>query len=947
MKQTLLGKKSTALLLFVILMFLCSYAARAADQFDFLDDDYLYKDETADVFEDLDYFQNTMESSYADVPRGHWAYKAVKHLAELGLIEGGPDGLFHGDRPMTRYEMAELVNKILVRYLEWDNTGKVVRYKTIKVRKEPVVATSRKHSAPVREVVPATTDNTEELMVITPKRPNLIPEAQDITVTSPGGRHITLQRTGNMSVLEDRSAPADNSVLPDVPKVADDEEEQAEKHEEETPAAEEPTPPEPEWEERIVKVEEKIDLTQKDLDTIEQLVNTFKKELKKYNKALKKEIKDVQRISLKNQRQIENLKKEDERFRITGNDTFSLESGGAVTGDHQNRHETTSINNSLSLTFDSTPDPAEDFSISGTTKVDTIIGGKTGYPGYISGDNTAFSLSSFNIQFQDKRDDPKNPRNFKIRDISVGNIAIAYSPLTMYGFKVQGLSASLKLNNYTLNVFGGRTAYHYGRLFGTLDYYVENDDTQYDRYVYGVNLQSSVLGEAKSMGNIQKIWMYDDKYTNYPGCNTGYWVKMDIEDDPSRQKGIDSDVAYKDFFCLPPEKNSVTSAFIRYPVTKNIYFTGEYAHSTYYKPGYSVMLDRDCVPESTADEDLKTGQVKCDPNDPAKKYADTTVQGYFPSKERRDQDDGFIILLDYNKGPIKVFPLGYARLGPEFVTKYFGLPGFDMNDLMGGGGLSILPISIQSLEVFITNFSIDKQQEDNYKYSTYYIWGNEIEPMYFDPGAVAYGTSSLEKETYLQLFLPTIDFINTRTETLKITYWNNDLKYYLNDDINLNFKYSVANLNLPKACLDFSTPQVVTDDHGNLIDQYKGDGILDCGDPNGVDKDIKIDVLFNSQDYILNWRTSSRTESETTFGIRNISISVDYYLDAFVDAVNTLAPHGKNFLLKQSFKYKLTNSANISLSYEKEYDRLPDSDDTSKYPVIDSQKVSFQLEATF
>lgn len=957
MKQTLPGLKTTTLLL-LLFIFACSSAGMAADEYDFLNDDYLYEDETEDVFEDLEYFQNELETPYADVPRGHWAYKAVERLAELGLIEGGKDGLFHGDRPMTRYEMAVLVNKILQRYLEWDDTGKVVRYKTVRVKKDrppparaPVPAAAAPADAPADEP-------DEEIMVIMPRRPNLIPEAQDVTVTSPSGEHVTLKRTGRMSVIDESEAAGTDGRLPAVKEVAAEDEQEEEEEsgrekeieEKEPPAAAEP---EPEWEERIVKVEEKIDLTQKDLDSIEQLLNTFKKELKDIDKTFKKEIRDVQRVSLKNQRQVEKLKMEDDRFRITGSDSFTLRIGGAVTGDGQGRHETTSANNSLKLTFDSTPDSSEDFSISGTTSVNTILGGRKGYWGYISGDNTAFSLDSINMQFQDKQDDPNNPRNFKIRDLQVGNISVAYSPLTMFGFKVQGLSTSVKLNDYTLNMFAGRTAYHYGRLFGLFDYYVDGDDTQYDRYVYGVNMQTPVFGEVKSMGNIQKIWMYDNHHTNYPGCNTGYWVDLEFEDDPSRQKGIDSDSSYKDIFCLPPEKNSVMSAFVRYPLLDNIYLTGEYAHSTYYKPGYSVNISRDCVPESTDDEDLGEDQVKCDPTDPEKKFNDPTQtdkEGWYPSKERREQDDGFLLLFDYNKGPITIFPIGYAKLGPEFSTKYFGLPGFDMNDLLGGGGLSMLPISIQSLEVYITNFSIDKQQDDNYKYSTYYIWGNETEPMYFDPGAVAYGLSSQSDSTksLLGTILGFVNNVNTRQETLKIDFWNNDLKYYFNDDINLNFKYSKANVALPTACLDITLEtNPITDDHGNIIDKYRGDGVLDCANPESSDRTVKIDVAFSSQDYILNWRTSSRASSETTFGIRNMKLSVDYYVTTLTDLIDDLAPQGKNFILKQKFDYKLTSSANISFTYEKEYDRLPDSDDDEKFPVIDSEEVTLKIETTF
>ena len=46
-----------------------------------------------------------------DVPRGHWAYPAIRELAQQGLIDGYSEGSFRGDKLMTRYEMAQLVEK--------------------------------------------------------------------------------------------------------------------------------------------------------------------------------------------------------------------------------------------------------------------------------------------------------------------------------------------------------------------------------------------------------------------------------------------------------------------------------------------------------------------------------------------------------------------------------------------------------------------------------------------------------------------------------------------------------------------------------------------------------------------------------------------------------------------------------------------------------------------
>lgn len=54
---------------------------------------------------------------FSDVPPNSWAYEAIAKLASEGLIKGYPDGQFKGQRPITRYEAAVLVNRA-VDYLE-------------------------------------------------------------------------------------------------------------------------------------------------------------------------------------------------------------------------------------------------------------------------------------------------------------------------------------------------------------------------------------------------------------------------------------------------------------------------------------------------------------------------------------------------------------------------------------------------------------------------------------------------------------------------------------------------------------------------------------------------------------------------------------------------------------------------------------------------------------
>ncbi len=54
-----------------------------------------------------------MSKEFPDVPANHWAYEAVSRLAGNGIVEGYEDGKYHGERQMTRDEMAEIIYKAL------------------------------------------------------------------------------------------------------------------------------------------------------------------------------------------------------------------------------------------------------------------------------------------------------------------------------------------------------------------------------------------------------------------------------------------------------------------------------------------------------------------------------------------------------------------------------------------------------------------------------------------------------------------------------------------------------------------------------------------------------------------------------------------------------------------------------------------------------------------
>ena len=55
------------------------------------------------------------KDSFKDIPDGHWAKDAVEILHGNGIVEGYPDGEFKGDKPMTRYEYSQMLEKALAK----------------------------------------------------------------------------------------------------------------------------------------------------------------------------------------------------------------------------------------------------------------------------------------------------------------------------------------------------------------------------------------------------------------------------------------------------------------------------------------------------------------------------------------------------------------------------------------------------------------------------------------------------------------------------------------------------------------------------------------------------------------------------------------------------------------------------------------------------------------
>jgi hypothetical protein len=50
------------------------------------------------------------QDNFPDVPDNHWAFEALARLKKDGLLVGYPDGLFRGNRPASRYELAVAIH---------------------------------------------------------------------------------------------------------------------------------------------------------------------------------------------------------------------------------------------------------------------------------------------------------------------------------------------------------------------------------------------------------------------------------------------------------------------------------------------------------------------------------------------------------------------------------------------------------------------------------------------------------------------------------------------------------------------------------------------------------------------------------------------------------------------------------------------------------------------
>ena len=52
---------------------------------------------------------------FSDVSTDDWAFQAVSDLSDQGVVEGYPDGTFKGERNITRYELAQIIARLMAK----------------------------------------------------------------------------------------------------------------------------------------------------------------------------------------------------------------------------------------------------------------------------------------------------------------------------------------------------------------------------------------------------------------------------------------------------------------------------------------------------------------------------------------------------------------------------------------------------------------------------------------------------------------------------------------------------------------------------------------------------------------------------------------------------------------------------------------------------------------
>lgn len=60
-------------------------------------------------------FTVSAANPFADVDTSSWAYQAVCQLSDQGVVDGYPDGTFKGDKNVSRYELAQIIARLMAK----------------------------------------------------------------------------------------------------------------------------------------------------------------------------------------------------------------------------------------------------------------------------------------------------------------------------------------------------------------------------------------------------------------------------------------------------------------------------------------------------------------------------------------------------------------------------------------------------------------------------------------------------------------------------------------------------------------------------------------------------------------------------------------------------------------------------------------------------------------
>jgi hypothetical protein len=57
--------------------------------------------------------KEALNGMFKDVPDNHWAKASIERLAKLGIIKGDEQGNFRPDEPLTRAQLAAVLDRLL------------------------------------------------------------------------------------------------------------------------------------------------------------------------------------------------------------------------------------------------------------------------------------------------------------------------------------------------------------------------------------------------------------------------------------------------------------------------------------------------------------------------------------------------------------------------------------------------------------------------------------------------------------------------------------------------------------------------------------------------------------------------------------------------------------------------------------------------------------------